>query len=73
MPALRLPPGLKFHAFMTHDWGVDELGRPNHDRVKRAHIYFKSRGLLPWFDEEEMQGADNRALMAALMPCDRAS
>ena len=52
-----LPTGCRFHVFMAHDWGIDEHGRPNHDRVKRANAMFKARGLLPWFDEEMMQGA----------------
>ena len=54
---LALPPGTRFHVFLTHDWGTDEHGRPNHDRVKRANAWFKQRGLVAWFDEEMMEGA----------------
>ena len=54
---LTLPPGTRFHVFLTHDWGTDELGRPNHDRVKRVNAWLKQRGIVPWFDEEMMEGA----------------
>ena len=40
-----LPPDDKYHCFMTHDWGHDMLGRPNHDRVKRVNAAFKAAGL----------------------------
>ena len=51
------PVSWKFDVFLTHDWGTDELGRPNHDRVKRANAWLKQRGIVAWFDEEMMEGA----------------
>lgn len=44
-------------AFLTHDWGIDELDRSNHDRVNRMNAALKARGLRTWFDEDKM--ADN--------------
>jgi hypothetical protein len=42
--------------FLTHDWGVDELGRNNHERVKVMNRHLKAAGLRTWFDEEAMHG-----------------
>jgi hypothetical protein len=42
--------------FLTHDWGTDELGRSNHDRVKVIHRLLQALGLRTWFDEEAMHG-----------------
>ena len=43
--------------FMTHDWGQDEVGRSNHERVKRFNALLKERhGISTWFDEDEMSG-----------------
>eukprot|EP01041_Mallomonas_annulata_P000122 gene122-182_t len=36
--------------FLSHDWGVDELGRKNHDRVSIINAGLKARGLVTWFD-----------------------
>jgi hypothetical protein len=45
-----------FAAFLTHDWGNDELGRNNHRRVVQVAKALKSRGLPVWIDEDEMTG-----------------
>ena len=42
--------------FCTHDWGTDEKGRSNHERVKRLNSLLKNHGLTTWFDEERMTG-----------------
>jgi hypothetical protein len=42
--------------FLTHDWGTDELGRSNHDRVKVINRLLQASGLRTWFDEEAMHG-----------------
>ena len=42
--------------FLTHDWGLDEYGRNNHDRVARINAYLQSRGLITWFDSDRMIG-----------------
>jgi hypothetical protein len=38
---------LKTDVFLTHDWGIDELGRANHDRVATINKELKSLGLSP--------------------------
>jgi hypothetical protein len=47
---------LKTDIFLTHDWGIDELGRPNHDRVATINKELKSLGFITWFDSEKMTG-----------------
>ena len=47
---------LKYHGFLTHDWGIDTQGRPNHERVTSIHQRLKAMGLNNWFDEERMHG-----------------
>ena len=42
--------------FLTHDWGVDEKRRQNHERVKRLNQLIKEHGISTWFDEEQMTG-----------------
>jgi hypothetical protein len=42
--------------FLTHDWGTDELGRNNHERVKVINRLLQAAGLRTWFDEEAMHG-----------------
>ena len=42
---LAVPTGARFHAFISHDWGVDEHGRSNHDRARRANEGLKALGL----------------------------
>jgi len=45
-----------YDAFLTHDWGTDELGRDNHGRVSRVNRALRDAGYAPWFDEEQMRG-----------------
>ena len=52
----------KYEAFLSHDWGKDELGRNNHDRVKRIFQALKQRGLSLWFDEVYMEGDIDEAM-----------
>jgi hypothetical protein len=47
---------LKTDVFLTHDWGIDELGRKNHDRVAVINEELKSLGFVTWFDSEKMTG-----------------
>jgi hypothetical protein len=49
-------PGLKWHCFLAHCWGDDELGRDNHQRVKKVNQWLTGKGLRTWFDEEKMIG-----------------
>ena len=61
--ALGAPPTVEeTDAFLTHDWGVDELGRSNHERVARVNQALKKRGLKTWFDEEMMRGDINEKM-----------
>jgi hypothetical protein len=45
-----------FAAFLTHDWGEDELNRSNHRRVVLVAKALKARGLPVWIDEDEITG-----------------
>jgi WD40 repeat protein len=47
---------LKTDIFLTHDWGIDELGQSNHDRVAIINKELKSLGFVTWFDSEKMTG-----------------
>jgi hypothetical protein len=42
--------------FLSHDWGMDELGRSNHERVVRIAEHLKQAGLRVWLDQERMEG-----------------
>ena len=44
------------HVFLSHDWGVDELGRNNHDRVSAVNDALKQLGYKTWFDSDRMTG-----------------
>jgi 5S rRNA maturation endonuclease (ribonuclease M5) len=48
--------GKEFHVFLTHDWGVDEIGRKNHTTVTLVNDALKKRGLITWFDADRMEG-----------------
>lgn len=60
------PPPPAFDCFLTHDWGDDEEGRGNHDRVGRVSAALKAAGLRPWFDEERMQGDINQRMVEGI-------
>ena len=51
-----LPSSARYHAFISHNWGPDELNRSNHERVKHLNAGLKKLGLKTWFDEEKMVG-----------------
>ena len=42
--------------FLAHDWGTDEQGRNNHDRVSVVNDALKQLGYKTWFDSEQMTG-----------------
>lgn len=46
----------EFDVFLTHDWGVDEMGRDNHARVVSIANRLRDAGLRVWIDETEMTG-----------------
>ena len=49
----------QYDFFLTHDWGTDELGRSNHERVSRVNQMLQALQYRPWFDEERMRGDVN--------------
>jgi hypothetical protein len=46
----------KYDFFLTHDWGEDELGRNNHQRVSAINTLLKKQGFTTWFDEDRLRG-----------------
>ena len=46
----------KTDVFLTHDWGKDELGRGNHERVAVVNEALKELGYTTWFDSDRMTG-----------------
>ena len=42
--------------FLSHNWGDDELGRSNHDRVVEINDMLTDAGYLTWCDSEQMIG-----------------
>ena len=42
--------------FLSHNWGKDEYGRNNHQRVSFINEELKARGYKTWFDEEKLPG-----------------
>lgn len=48
-----------FDLFISHDWGVDELNRNNHDRVSKINALLQTSGCKTWFDDEQMRGSIN--------------
>lgn len=39
----------KFDAFLTHDWGDDEFGRNNHERVAKVNSALQHHGIVTWY------------------------
>lgn len=46
----------KTDVFLSHNWGDDELGRDNHDRVVKLNELLKAKGYSTWCDAEQMTG-----------------
>ena len=42
--------------FLSHNWGVDKLGRDNHWRVSRINKKLQNLGYQTWFDEDRLRG-----------------
>ena len=57
------PPRRSFHAFVTHDWGVDGEGRDNHERVIAVATALEKAGLRVWLDEQQMRGDVNQQMV----------
>jgi hypothetical protein len=58
--------GSSFDVFLTHDWGMDEKGRNNHERVSRVNKALQKRGIKTWFDEEKMEGIIRHKMARAI-------
>ena len=41
--------------FLSHNWGKDELGRNNHDRVSFINDELQKYGYRTWFDEVQLK------------------
>ena len=48
--------------FLSHNWGKDESGRDNRQRVTIINKELKARGYKTWFDEEKMSGNIDRKM-----------
>jgi hypothetical protein len=59
-------PPKKTHAFLTHTWRKDELGRDTHQRVGAVFEGLRRRGVITWFDEERMTGVIRHVMSEAL-------
>lgn len=64
--AFPLPPNKATHVFLTHTWKKDGEGRDNHQRVQKVNDALKTRGLVTWFDSEQMTGQIRQAMTDAL-------
>ena len=42
--------------FLSHNWGKDECGRDNHQRVSLINEELSQRGYKTWFDEDKITG-----------------
>ena len=51
-----LPADMQYHVFLTHDWGKDENGEDNHEKVACINKALQTRGFVTWFDEDRMEG-----------------
>ena len=59
----------KYDCFLTHDWGTDEAGRDNHQRVSRINKALQQAGLTTWFDEERLVGDIVQQMCAGVLRC----
>ena len=41
--------------FLSHNWGLDELGRDNHARVSNINEELRKLGYRTWFDKEQIK------------------
>ena len=42
--------------FLSYNWGEDESGRDNHERVSLINRELQKMGYQTWFDVEDMRG-----------------
>ncbi len=48
--------------FLSHNWGCDEEGRDNHQRVAMLNDALNRAAVKTWFDEENLEGDINEAM-----------
>jgi hypothetical protein len=55
-----------YDSFLSHDWGVDELGRSNHKRTRLVSEALLAAGVVTFFDENDLRdgGPDTNKAMA---------
>jgi len=46
----------EFDLFLTHNWGPDESGRDNHNRVRLINLALRKENISTWFDDDRMRG-----------------
>ena len=51
-----LGPPVPTQVFLSHNWGTDDLGRDNHDRVVEINEMLVDAGYETWCDSEQMIG-----------------
>lgn len=51
--------GSRTEVFLFHNWGEDEYGRENHDRVSLINTELTKYGYKTWFDDQKMWGNIN--------------
>ena len=54
--ASKVESAVKYDAFLSHNWGVDEHDRDNHERVIQVNETLKKAGIKTWFDAEKLTG-----------------
>ena len=57
------------YVFITHAWHIDELGRDNHERVKRVSAALQAANIATWFDESRMRGDVNKKMAEGVDGC----
>jgi len=50
------PTQYKYDCFLSHDWGKDEYGANNHERVAKLNKCLNAKGIRTWFDEDKLNG-----------------
>ena len=56
IPGSSLSPPPPTEVFLSHNWGDDDLGRDNHDRVVKINDLLVDAGYVTWCDSEQMIG-----------------
>ena len=62
--------------YLSHEWGFDEEGRSNHDRVKMISQALREAGYITWLDEEKesaftavVDGGPKQLIKDGIMNC----